>query len=99
MIFSANLLFIRLVITTSDLVVFQLVRVLGLGNNTQVITQLLLLEVSLGEVLQLTLGESKVLGAGNGDLGGVTGDNDATLSEVSSLSISDLDALIEVLLE
>ena len=100
MIFSAsNLLFISLVIATSDLVVFQLVRVLGLGNNTQVITQLLLLEVSLGEVLQLTLGESKVLGAGNGDLGGVTGDNDATLSEVSSLSISDLDALIEVLLE
>ena len=100
MIFSAsNLLFISLVIATSDLVVFQLVRVLGLGNNTQVITQLLLLEVSLGEVLQLTFGESKVLGAGNGDLGGVTGDNNATLSEVSSLSISDLDALIEVLLE
>ena len=96
---ASSLLFISLVIATSDLVVFQLVRVLGLGNNTQVITQLLLLEVSLGEVLQLTLGESKVLGAGNGDLGGVTGDNNATLSEVSSLSISDLDAFIEVLLE
>lgn len=81
------------------MVVLKLVRVLGLGNNTQVITQLLLLEVSLGEVLQLTLGESKVLGTGNSDLGAVTGDNNSALGEVAGLSISNLDTLVEVLLE
>jgi len=66
----------------------------------QVITQLLLLEVSLGEVLQLTFGKSKVMGTSHSDLGAVTGDDNATLSEVSGLSISsNLDTLIEVLLE
>jgi hypothetical protein len=58
----------------------------------------LLLKVTLGKVLQLTLGESKVLGAGNSDLGAVTGDNNIALGEVSSLSLN-LDALTEVLLE
>ena len=96
---ASNLLFSFLVITSSNLVVLKLVRVFGLGNNTQVITQLLLLEVSLGEVLQLTLGESKVLGAGNSDLGAVTGDNNSALGEVAGLSISNLDTLVEVLLE
>ena len=81
------------------MVVLKLVRVLGLGNNTQVITQLLLLEVSLGEVLQLTLGETKVLGAGYSDLGAVTGDDNSALGKVAGLSISDLDTLVEVLLE
>ena len=81
------------------MVVLELVRVLGLGNNTQVVTQLLLLEVSLGEVLQLTLGETKVLGTSNSDLGAVTGDNNSALGEVAGLSISNLDTLVEVLLE
>ena len=96
---SNNLLFSFLIITSSDLVVLKLVGVLRLGNNTKVITQLLLLEVSLGEVLQLTLGEAKVLGTGNSDLGAVTGDDNSALGEVAGLSISNLDTLVEVLLE
>ena len=96
---SNNLLFSFLIITSSDLVVLKLVGVLRLGNNTQVVTQLLLLEVSLGEVLQLTLGETKVLGTGNSDLSAVTGDNNSALGEVAGLSISNLDTLVEVLLE
>ena len=96
---SNNLLFSFLIITSSDLVVLKLVGVLGLSNNTQVVTQLLLLEVSLGEVLQLTLGEPKVLGTGNSDLSAVTGDNNSALGEVAGLSVSNLDTLVEVLLE
>ena len=80
------------------MVVLQLVRVLGGSDDTQVITQLLLLEVTLGQVFQLTLGEAKVLGTGYSDLGAVTGDGNIALGEVAGLSIN-LDALVEVLLE
>ena len=59
---------------------------------------MLLLEVTLGKVLQLTLGKLNISGDGDGELGGVTGDNNVVLGEVSGLSL-DLDALLEVLLE
>jgi len=80
------------------LVVFQLIAVLGCSNDSEVITQLLLLQVTLGKVLQLTLRETKVLWAGHGDLCAVPGDDNIALGEVSSLSLN-LDALVEVLLE
>jgi hypothetical protein len=39
------------------------------------------------------------LGTSNCDLGTVTGDDNSTLGEVAGLSISNLDTLVEVLLE
>ena len=46
----------------------------------------------------MTLGETKVLGTGDSDLGAVAGDDDIALGEVSGLALN-LDALVEVLLE
>ena len=66
-----------------------LVLVLGGGNNTEELTDLLLLEVLLGEVLEVSLGEVDHGGDNDGVL--VLGDGDL-VSEVSSLSL-DLDSL------
>ena len=59
---------------------------------------MLLLQVSLGKVLQLTLGEFKVGWASNGQLSAVSGDNNIVGSEGSSLVV-DLDLFLEVSLE
>jgi hypothetical protein len=87
-----------LIITGRDRVVPQHIRVLGSGNNAQVITQLLLLEVALREVLQLTLGEAEVGRRCDGQLGAITRDGNVVLSKVSGLSLN-LDTLLQVLLE
>jgi len=92
------LLLFTLVITSGNSEVSQLVGVLARGNDTQVITQLLLLQVSLGEVLQLPLGELNIGRGSDGELGAVARDGDAIRSEVSGLSIN-LDAVLEILLE
>lgn len=95
---TTNLLLGLLLVSSGDLVVLELVRVLRRGDDPEVIPELLLLEVALREVLQLALGETEVLGAGDGDLGAVAGDDDVGLGEVAGLAL-DLDALVEVLLE
>ncbi len=61
----------------------------------QEITQLLLLEVFLGEVLQVSLGERKL--SSNNDLGLVTGDGDFG-SEFTGFAV-DLDSVVKELLE
>ena len=63
---GANLLLLGVIIATSDAEVSELVRVLGGSDDAKVVAELLLLQVPLGEVLKLTLGEAKVGGGGNG---------------------------------
>lgn len=74
-----NLLLCLIIITSSNLVVLQLIRVLRRSNHSQVVTQLLLLEVTLCEVLQLALGEAKVGGACDGDFSAVAGNHNIGL--------------------
>merc|ERR1719433_957739 len=52
-----------LIVVVVDLEVSQLVAVLSVGNHTQPVPQVVLLQVLLGEVLQVALGE----GGGGGD--------------------------------
>lgn len=82
-------------ITTGDLEVSQFVGVLGTGNDVQEITKLLLLQVLLGQVLQVSLGEWKFSSDVNLSL--LTGDLDLG-AKVASLAV-DLDAVVQVLLE
>ena len=95
----ANYLFLGLlIITAGDAEVSELVSVLVGGNNAEVIAELLLLEVTLGKVLELTLGEAKVGGRGDGELVLLAGDDDVVGSEGTGLTV-DLDALEEETLE
>ena len=87
-----------LIITAGDAEVSELVSVLVGGNNAEVIAELLLLEVTLGEVLELTLGEAKVGRRGHGELVLLAGDDDVVGGEGTGLTV-DLDAIVKVLLE
>merc|ERR1719195_830108 len=55
-----------LIVVVVDLEVSQLVAVLGVGNHTKPVPQVVLLQVLLGEVLKVALGEGG--GGGDGDL-------------------------------
>jgi hypothetical protein len=88
-------LLVLLGISTADLEVSQLVGVLAGRDDVQEITQLLLLEVLLGQVLQVSLGKGKL--SLDVDLGLLAGDDDLG-TEVASLVV-DLDAVVEELLE
>ena len=95
----AKYLFLGLIIITAgDAEVSELVSVLVGGNNAEVIAELLLLEVTLGEVLELTLGEAKVGRRGHGELVLLAGDDDVVGGEGTGLTV-DLDAIVKVLLE
>lgn len=87
------LLFLSL--TTGDLEVSQLVRVLAVGNNVQEITKLGLLQELLGQVLQVSLGERKL--GRDRHLRLVRGDLDLA-SKLASLAV-DLDAVVKELVE
>lgn len=56
----ARLLFVRLRLVVDDGEVAQLVRVLVAGDHVEVVAQLLLLQVLLGEVLEVALGERRL---------------------------------------
>ena len=93
------LLFINLlVIISSNREVAKLVRVTGCCNNAKVITQLLLFQVSLGKVLELSLGELNFSGCRNSELGTITRDGNSRACKCSSISVN-LDMFLEVLLE
>merc|ERR1719509_527419 len=85
-------LFILLIV---DLEVSEFVGVLGVSDNTKPIPEVVLLEVLLGEVLEVPLGEGDV--AGELDLGLLPGQAHV-LPEVASLA-SHLDAFMKILLE
>ena len=92
------LFFLYVFIPSSDGWVLKLVRVFASSKHTQVISQLLLLQVSLGEVLKLSLWELNVRWCRNSELGAVTRDGYSSSSEGSGLSVN-LDAVLKVLLE
>ena len=62
------------------------------------IQQLLLLQVSFGKVLKLSLGELNVRRSRDGKLGAITSNGNSRASKTSSLSIN-LDTVLKVLLE
>lgn len=91
--------FLLLVVGSSiilELVVLELVAVLAAHDDTEVILELLLLEVLLGEVLDVTLA-GVLVGKDNGKLGLLAGDGDGA-GRGGARSI-DLDFVVEELLE
>lgn len=62
------LLLVRLRLVVHDAEVPQLVRVLVAGDHVQVVAKLLLLEVLLGKVLEVPLGERRLGGHGDARL-------------------------------
>merc|ERR1719431_1647852 len=91
-LFSVLVLIVRLLIV--DLEVSQLVAVLGAGNHTQPVPQVVLLQILLSEVLQVSLGEGDV--RGEGQLG-LLSLHVELLAEVGGLA-SNIDALLKILL-
>ena len=75
--------------------VSEFVVVLAGGNNSQVLLKVLLLQVLLGQVLEVSLGEGD--GGLNDDGGRVLGDGDMG-TEISGLTIN-LNVLLEVVFE
>jgi hypothetical protein len=89
-----HLLLVLLLIICVDDEVAKLVRVLIGGNDVQPITEVVLLEVLLGKVLQVSLGEWRL--CCDLDLGLVLGDSDTILQD-TGLTV-DLDLLGQELL-
>jgi len=92
-LFGIFVLILRLLVV--DLEVSQLIAVLGRCNNTEPISQIVLLEVLLCQVLQVPLGEGNIRGEGNLGLLSLHGE---LFAKVVGLA-SNLDTLMEVLLE
>ena len=86
------------IIPSRDRKVSELIRILAGCNNTKVVPQLLFLEVPLGEILELPLGELNVRWSCYSKLSAVATDADSISGEVGRLSF-DFDAVLEVLLE
>merc|ERR1719175_354599 len=84
-----------LIVVVVDLEVSQLVAVLGVGNHTQPVPQVVLLQVLFGEVLKVALGEGG--GGGDGNLVLLPDEGDL-LAEVIGFA-TNLDPLAQVLLE
>merc|ERR1711899_650629 len=84
-----------LIVVVVDLKVSQLVAVLGVGNHTQPVPQVVFLQVLLGEVLKVALGEGG--GGGDGDLV-LLPDKGDLLAEVIGFA-TNLDPPTQVLLE
>lgn len=97
-ILNSSLFFILSIITARNGVITHFVRVLGSRNDPQVILQLLLLQVTLGQVLQLTLAKAQLCRTGNRQLGAVTANDNIAACQLSSLA-ANLDAIVQVLFE
>jgi hypothetical protein len=93
-----NLLVILLLLffTLVDVEVLELEGLLVSGNDTEPVTELVLLQETLGEVLEVTLGERNV--GSDGDLGISTTGNLDGFTKVVGTAL-DLDAIVKVLLE
>jgi ribosomal RNA-processing protein 12 len=93
---ATRLFVVLLSLVVDDVVEAELVDTLGGGDDAEPVTELLLLEVLLGEVLQVAAGEGDV--GNNLDLAiAGLGDHDV-LTEVTNTAL-DLDAVVEELLE
>ena len=82
-------------IGTADLEISELVSTLGGGNYVQEISQLLFLQILLGQILQVSLGKGS-LGVDN-DLGLLSGDGHLA-AELAGLAVH-LDSVVKELLE
>merc|ERR1712227_514796 len=94
LLFSGSLFFVFFFILI-DVEVFELIRSLGISNNTEPVTEVVSLQVFLGKIFQVSLGEVNISVDLDFGLGGGDGD---VLSEVSSLSF-DLDGSLQEFLE
>merc|ERR550525_2233284 len=92
-LFVGLVLVVRLLIV--DLEVSELVAVLGASHHTQPVPQVVLLQILLGEVLEVSLGERDVGGEGQLGLLPLHGE---LLAKVAGLA-GNLDTLLEVFLE
>merc|ERR1719510_1966327 len=92
-LFSILVLIVRLLIVVLE--VSELVAVLGASHHTQPVPQVVLLQILLREVLQVSLGEGDVRGEGQLGLLSLHGE---LLTKVAGLA-GNLDALLEVFLE
>merc|ERR1719510_311258 len=92
-LFSILVLIVRLLIV--DLEVSELVAVLGASHHAQPVPQVVLLQILLREVLEVSLGERDVGGEGQLGLLSLHGE---LLAKVAGLA-GNLDALLEVFLE
>lgn len=91
-----NCLFLILIlILVGDVEVTELIGTLVRGNDTEPVTELVLLEELLGKVLEVTLGE--LLVGSDGDLGIITTDNGHLIGETTGATL-DLDAIVKELL-
>lgn len=91
-----NLLLLLLALVVDDVVEAELVDTLGGGNNAQPVTELLLLEVLLGQVLEVATREGDV--SDNLDLALTNLGDDNIVTEVADTAL-DLDAVVEKLLK
>jgi ribosomal RNA-processing protein 12 len=91
-----NLLLLLLALVVDDVVEAELVDTLGGGDNAQPVTELLLLEVLLGQVLEVATREGDV--SDNLDLALTNLGDDNVVTEVADTAL-DLDAVVEELLE
>jgi len=92
-LFSIIIFIVRLLVV--DLEVSELIAVLGVGNHTKPVSKVILLQVLLGEILEVPLGERNVRGEGNL---GLLPLHVELLAKVAGLA-SNLDTLLEVLLK
>ncbi len=92
---STTNLLLFLALAGVDLEVLELKGALRSGDHVQVVAQLLLLQVLLGQVLEVSLGKGQL--GSDQDLGLVARDHHLG-SEVSSLA-AHLDAVVQILLE
>lgn len=92
-----SLLFIG-IIPSRDIVVFQDVRILRRRNNAKEILQLLLLQIPLRQVFELTLRELEVLRRGNRQFGLVARDHNIVCGKLTGLS-TDFDLFLQIFLK
>lgn len=96
--YSIFLIFIILFFSGRNRRIAKFVRVLTGGNHSQVIAQLLLFQISLREVLELTLGKVQIRGRRHRQLGAISGNDDIVGRQDSRLA-PNLDAIVQVFLE
>lgn len=93
-------LFSFLFVTRTNAEISELVRVLARCHHPKIISELLLLQVTLRQVFELSLAELEVRRGSDGKLGPVTGDDYVVGGKGPGLSLwANLDAIMEVLLE
>jgi hypothetical protein len=96
--YSFFLIFIILFFSSRNRRIAKFVRVLTGRNHSQVITQLLLFQISFREVLELTLGKVQVRGRCDRQLGTISGNDDVVGRQRSRLA-RNLDAIVQVFLK